>query len=341
MKKLFMVIMVLFVAVVISACKKDKPGKFDYADGKYFAIQDVEDLKKPEDYRYWTVVTIKNKKITDVEWNAYHIAGGAAKCQGDDKYQCSVDGVYAMGGKEGEWHEQADETTKWIVKNQKIGKDLTFTNGKTDAISSVSITVEELFDLIDEALKGQPVAKGNFKEDGFFYYESGRDETNKTTYKYVKSDAQGNKPTGDFEFEEGEFVGYTFGSFIIVNGTLVVADFNAVYTLFDFLMNEDNTFDTVTVDSKQVKVVKVKEDGTPTIKYLTKDPAKLNYGMRKDGGEWYVQADKVEAKLLADQALTITVDGENGTVDGVTGVSMGHTVAAFKDIYDKLIADAK
>ena len=63
MKKIASIIMALFIVLTISACKKDKEGNIDKPDGKYFAIQDVEDMKSAEDYRYWTVVTIKIRKL--------------------------------------------------------------------------------------------------------------------------------------------------------------------------------------------------------------------------------------------------------------------------------------
>src|SRR5690554_1654123 len=173
MKKNFSIIIALFVVITISACgKKDKEGNINKPDGKYFAIQDVEDMKSAEDYRYFTVVTIDNKKITDVEWNAYHTQGSIQKCEGASKYDCSVAGIYGMYGDEGEWHEQADKVTKWIVDNQKY-TGVTFEGGKTDAISSVTITSEELFLLVQEALANDPVEAGEFGNDGYYYSEDG------------------------------------------------------------------------------------------------------------------------------------------------------------------------
>lgn len=348
MKKIISIFMVLFVVIVISACGKDddKEGNIDKPDGKYFAIQSVEDMKSAEDYRYWTVVTVKNKKITKVEWNAYHTQGGIQKCEGASKYDCSVAGIYGMNGNKGEWHEQANKVTKWIVDNQKY-TGLTFDNKKTDAISSVSITTEELFLLVQEALVGDPVPKGNFGSDGYYYAEDGRTEGQE--YKYVKAnndgqpiDAEGNPlaegyTVDDLVYVEGEYTGLTFGAFIVVNGTLVHVDFNAAYTLFDFVMDENKAF--VKEELSGSKLVICDETGKPVKEYKTKDGAKYNYGMRgktfnKPEQEWFLQAQAAEEKLLEDQTLDITVTDGSGVIDGLSQVSMGHTVASFKKIID-------
>ncbi|QVK17852.1 hypothetical protein KHQ81_13615 [Mycoplasmatota bacterium] len=346
MKKFFMIMIALMVAITVSACKKEvvKEGKFDKADGQYFAVSETAN----NGYVYWTVVTIKDKKITDVEWDGYNVDGGASKCLGDSKYQCSVDGNYKMKdiaqSPKGYWYEQADKATKWIVDNQKVKADVTFKEGKTDAISSVSITTETLFNLVDTALNTDPVAKGDYAKDGFYYIEAAASDNRE--YSYVAQYEDGTPVLDDnqepvlFEATAGEYQDYTFGTFIIVNGRIVHADFNATYKLYDFKM-EENKF--VLSDGK--KIVLCDENGDPLNTYLTKDTAGMNYGMRAAGGEWYEQADKVEAKLVADQSLNITIEsgdwGPSGTIDGLSSVTFGHSVVDFNTILEDLNSKAK
>lgn len=348
MKKFASIIMALFIVLTISACKKDEEGNIDKPDGKYFAIQDVEDMKSVEDYRYWTVVTIKNKKITNVEWNAYHIQGGVQKCEGASKYDCSVAGLYGMNGNKGEWHEQADKVTKWIVDNQKY-TGVTFNNGKADAITSVSITSEELFKLVEEALSKDPVPAGDFGQDGYYYAETGKEEGK--TYKYVKANAEGQLineegevlaegyTEEDLAYVQGIYTALTYGSFIIVNGTIVHVDFNAAYTLFDFVMDENKAF--AKEELTGAKLVICDEEGNPVKKYLTKDGAKYNYGMRGSNNdankEWFLQAKAVEDKLLKDQTLSFT---ENNLIDGLSQVTMSGTIGQFKTILEDVKARA-
>jgi len=328
MKKLFLILTTFIIVTSIYGCKKDVEGKFDKPDGMYFAIDDAE-----SGYNSWTVVTIKNKKITDVEWNSYHIDGGEAKCLGDSKYQCSVDGIYGMENvaDKGAWYEQADKTTKWIVDNQKTKSDLSFDDGVADAITSVTMSTEDLFDLIEEALNSTAIVDGDYTKDGFYYYET---SVSTKTYDYGAEGPTGNELpdlTGDFD-------SYTFGAFIIVQGRIVHADFNGTYVLYDFKLNDDGGF-VLNGDGK--KIVLCDADGKPLQSYITKDVAKENYGMRGSGGEWYVQANKVEEKLIADQSFNISIDETNaGIIDGLTSVTMRNSTKDFKEILDKLVEKA-
>lgn len=357
MKKFLTIMMVLFSIIVISACGKEeeKPGNINKADGKYFAIQEVEDMAKIEDYRYWTVVTIKNKKITDVEWNAYHTQGGLAKCEGADKYTCSVAKKYGMendpNNSAGAWHTQADKATKWIIDNQQYS-GLDFTGGVADDISSVTMTTEELFVLVGKALASDPVESGDFGDDGYYYAEVEGDSKTETYAKAneegIPVDTEGNALTeaytkAELDLMEVTFTNLTFGSFIVVNGTLVHADFNAAYGLYDFAMNKNKAFiktDATDIET-QYKLV-LHKDGEPVNTYKTKDGAKYNYGMRgasfdNPDKEWFKQAEAAETKLLTDQTLEITVTDGNGVIDGLTSVTMAHTVADFKTIIDEVL----
>jgi len=348
MKKLLVIMTALLIAVAISGCKKEEPGKFDKPDGQYFAIAD-----NTTGYKYYTVVTIENKKITDVEWNAYNVDGGAMKCLGADKYECAKDGNYGMESRatKGEWDVQADNTTNWIVKNQKVKSDITFTDGKTDAISTVSITTEELFDLITEALASTAVVKGDY-EDGYYYVETPLKDKTVTYAKPAAADS-----TEFVTFTE-TFKTSTFGSFLVVNGTIVVADFNARHDAYTYVM-ADGKFATYTYPNPQseadflvanptktaadykANLTANKVDGTfnaegvfvPTKKYLTKDSAGSWYGMSNVPNiiEWDVQTKNVEAKFLADQGFTVT----DGAIDGLTGASIH--VNGFIDVVNLLL----
>ncbi|HEY8364186.1 MAG TPA: FMN-binding protein [Haloplasmataceae bacterium] len=144
-----------------------KNNSINKQDGYYFAAADTFD----GGYRYYTIVKIENGIITNVVWNGYHIDGGESKCLGDDKYTCAAKGNYGMAARatKGEWHVQAAATAKWIVETQNINP--TFNGEKVDAITSATITVKELFDLINTALQGDPVPQGTYT-DGFYYIET-------------------------------------------------------------------------------------------------------------------------------------------------------------------------
>ncbi|WP_327204879.1 hypothetical protein [Paenibacillus sp. DMB20] len=76
---------------------------------------------------------------------------------GDDKQVFSKDGKYGMkekGGAQAEWHEQIEKAQQYFLENQGVGS-LSFNDeGKTDAISGVSIGIQEYFQLAEKALEG-------------------------------------------------------------------------------------------------------------------------------------------------------------------------------------------
>ncbi len=339
MKKLLLIVTALFIAISVSACKKEEEGTFEKADGQYFAIAE----EPANSYVYWTIVTIENKKITDVEWNGYHIDGGAVNCLGDNKYNCSKDGNYQMverGGASAPWYEQVDDVTDYIVENQTIKADLTFDDhGVVDEISSVSIHSIELFDLIDEALAGEPVPEGDYT-DGYYYFET--DLTEKTV-TYAKPVSEG---SDQYETFEETFDTSTFATFLVVNGTIVLADFNARHDAYEYVM-EDDSFATYVYgqdeegDDLEAKIVDgtFNEDGdfVPTKKYLTKDSAGDWYGMsqRPNTVEWDEQVEYVEAKLLEDQSLSVT----DNTFDDVSEATIH--VDALIQLLNDFMADAE
>jgi len=331
MKKLFTIFSLVLLALVLSACTGKTKGKFDYKDGVYFAIQE---RTENQTYRYWVTVTIKDKKITNVTWDAYHVDGAAVNCRGDSKMVCSEKGNYGMNANNGEWYLQAKRVTDWIVANQKIGNEIEIKdNGKTDAIASVSITVKELFDLIDEALENEPVEKGDYK-DGYYYVET---ELADKTVKYA---VLKEGTTDEYLVFEETFKTSTMGTFLVVNGTIVLADINARHDAYIYETNTDGSFKkyTVVVDEEQNKTESYNiikgtgklENGKVTLtgakKFVTKDSAGKWYGMSDTGKvEWNIQVQNIEKLLLENQGLTIKdgkIEGLN-TTDANTGATLG------------------
>ncbi len=315
-------------------------GNFNYPDGKYFAAG----TEFESGYRYWVVVTVASHEITDLVWDGYNIDGGAGKCVGEDKLTCAADGKYGLNNevtpgvqvKDGTWDVQSEAATQWIVDNQSL--TTTFTDGVADAISSVSVSTSELFTLVQTALDAGAVAHGDYAKDGYFYEAT---TTSPKAYAYRTGTVDGAEITGTFD-------SYTFGTFVIVNGTLVIADFNATQTCYQYVLTSADadatksanwlTGNAITVGTGDDAVttatpyvVAVKADGTPLLKFVTKDVAQHWYGMN-----WAGEAVAAETKLLADQSLTIS---DAGIIDGVASVSMAHSAEAFDTILDSLTAD--
>lgn len=93
------------------------------------------------------LVTIVNGRIVNANWNALHKDGG------DSKFVRAQKGTYKMNAKQGEWHVQAPRVEAALIAQQDPAKISVKTDGKTDAVSGVSITIGEFITVANEALK--------------------------------------------------------------------------------------------------------------------------------------------------------------------------------------------
>jgi hypothetical protein len=315
MKKLFALFAILTLAVVLAGCGK----KTEY----YFAVAD----EPGNGYIYYAILEKKGDKIVSATWDGYHIDGGeASKCAGVTKADCGSDYGMEARATKGEWNEQAKAVTDWVVENNSL--DVTFdADNVAEEISGATIHSKEFFDLAEEALENGPVAKGEF-ENGFFYVEG--DKADKTyTIKKSAVDATVTKDSdADTVVWTETRKAYSFATFIVVNGTIVHADFNAANVNW-------------TTDANGL--VELNEAGdAPATKFLTKDVSKDNYGMQKASslnanGEWYKQAQRIEAFLLENQGLDdVTVKDDNKT-DDITNVTM--KVNGYVDIWTEAKAE--
>ncbi len=134
-----------------------------YQDGVYFAQGEAD----PESgWQSYVTLTVAGGKITEAKWNA------TSEKVGVDKVTYSEEGKYGMkaGGAQSEWHEQAQKVEQYLIEKQDP-KDIALNDeGKTDAISGVSVHVSEFFNLADQALTAGPVEAGTYK-DGTYHAE--------------------------------------------------------------------------------------------------------------------------------------------------------------------------
>lgn len=124
----------------------EKQGKLK--DGTYTATQDEYD--QDTGWKDSATVTVQNGEITAVDWN------GTRQDVDMDKKEYSKSGLYGMkekGGARAEWHEEAALAEKYFVDHKgEIHLDYDNT-GKTDAISGVTIKVQNFFKLAEKALE--------------------------------------------------------------------------------------------------------------------------------------------------------------------------------------------
>lgn len=106
--------------------------------------------------------------MTSVNWNELHKDGGL------DKKTSSMKGIYGMvakGGSQSEWHEQAELMEQFVIEQQSTTGINANSDGYTDAVSGVSVTVDEFARLVNKALNAGPVTKGQYK-DGYYSAEA-------------------------------------------------------------------------------------------------------------------------------------------------------------------------
>jgi major membrane immunogen (membrane-anchored lipoprotein) len=162
MKKI-LVLTAAFVAVAGIAFAQIDLAKVK--DGVYFA-QDKG--FSSSGWKEQVVLEVSKGKIVSAEWNGVSNLPGAA-----DKKTYAAAGKYGMvkaSKIKAEWDAQAKAVEEYLVKTQDVNFNKFDANGHTDAISGATLNVKAFFELVQEALKSNPVPKGSYKS-GWYYAE--------------------------------------------------------------------------------------------------------------------------------------------------------------------------
>lgn len=134
-------------------------------DGKYYAASDAFDEKSG--WKSYVLLEVSGGKVVAADWNAVSVKAGL------NKKEASKAGFYPMvknGGAKAEWHEQAALVEAFYLEAQDAKAITLGADGKTDAVSGVSITVDDFVVLADQALAAGPVAPGPYA-DGAYHAE--------------------------------------------------------------------------------------------------------------------------------------------------------------------------
>lgn len=132
-----------------------------YEDGVYFA-QDLEYGRTG--WKYMVTLEVEDGRIVSVNWD------GASSTAGPTKKVVSEAGDYGMvenGGAQAEWHVQAEEAEEYLIEVQDPRAMDLDDGGYTDAVSGVTIHINELQTLATQALEQGPVGYGPY-EDGTY-----------------------------------------------------------------------------------------------------------------------------------------------------------------------------
>ncbi|HHT20231.1 MAG TPA: FMN-binding protein [Tissierellia bacterium] len=203
MKKLIalLVLVLMITAACSPAAPADEPTdtpadapESGYADGKYFAMADEF---AENGWKETVALEVKDGKITDVDWNA------VSNQLGIDKRTAVEQGKYPMvaaGDAQAEWDEQADKAEAYLIEVQDPTSIELDEEGRTDAISGVSIHVNGLTELAQKALDAGVTTPGPYT-DGTYHQEAA--------------------DFGDSGWKE-------FVDFVVMNGNIVAAKWNAI-----------------------------------------------------------------------------------------------------------------
>ncbi|MRN55450.1 FMN-binding protein [Paenibacillus monticola] len=133
-----------------------------YQDGTYYGTIEAD---AETGWQTYVLLTVEGGKITKANWDAFNV-----KNAGDLKKKVSEDGKYGLvekGGAQAEWHEQAAKAEAFLIEKQDPAA-LTFdAEGKTDAVSGVSVHVNDFVVAAQAALAAGPVEAGAYKDGGY------------------------------------------------------------------------------------------------------------------------------------------------------------------------------
>ncbi len=133
-----------FYELVDKALANGPQEKGSYKDGAYHA----ESAEFQDGWKQTFDATVLFGNIVAVNWNAISEEDPEL-----DKKTASIEGTYGMDGEQGQWHEQAARAEAYLLETQDPAAiEYSDEEGHTDAISGVSIHVNGMYDLAQEAL---------------------------------------------------------------------------------------------------------------------------------------------------------------------------------------------
>lgn len=115
------------------------------AEGLKDGVYRVESETADNGYIYSLTLKVENGEITSVVWDGVNEVG-------EYKSYLSSVGEYVMTEDGPTWKEQADALAAFVLENQSTEGITMDDNGKTDAVASVSISVDGFVELTEKAL---------------------------------------------------------------------------------------------------------------------------------------------------------------------------------------------
>lgn len=142
-------------------------------DGIYQAT-----AKEPHNgYTSQVTLAVRNGRISEVVWDAFDADGNSKRLLADQ-------GEYVMTPDGSNWREQADVIATYAIERQGIHTLTLNEEGKTDAVATVSISVNEFTALVEECLSSAEQTKGGTDsplQDGIYVERAAQAENGYTS----------------------------------------------------------------------------------------------------------------------------------------------------------------
>lgn len=137
-----------FFTLAEKALNKGPVGYGQWKDGHYHA----EAPEFSHGYKATADITVVSGYIVAAAWDAISEEGGKTK---DEASKAGEYGMVENGNAQAPWYEQAEKMEAYLMETQDP-TEISYSDddGNTDAVSGVSITVKEFFQLAQEALEG-------------------------------------------------------------------------------------------------------------------------------------------------------------------------------------------
>ena len=89
---------------------------------------------------------VSGGKITEINWDA-------TDENGNSKKKLAIDGEYVMTENGPNWAEQSEALSKYVIDHQSLDGLTTTDEGKTDAVSGVSIKVTPFIEFVEDCME--------------------------------------------------------------------------------------------------------------------------------------------------------------------------------------------
>ena len=136
----------LVATMIFTGCGKkndDASNEVKLNDGTYTKVADEADSNG---YTYECTVVVEDGKITSVQYDG-------VDAEGNSKAQASFDGEYVMTEDGLTWGAQAEALADFVVENQGLEKLTVNDEGKTDAVTGVSINIQGFIEYVEDCLQ--------------------------------------------------------------------------------------------------------------------------------------------------------------------------------------------